>query len=114
VSAARFGARASFGDEVPGRARDTARPFDRRRNDGAGQGAVERELSFSKVGREGRTERVAPDRADPQDSAGLGAQPPRPAWLDRGGPALRTETCETARLRHPGHDIYFVEDERRA
>ena len=39
---------------------------------------------------------------------------PRPAWLDREGPALRTATYETARLRHPGYDIYHVEGEWRA
>jgi len=38
---------------------------------------------------------------------------PRPAWLDATGSALRTETYETARLRHPGYDIYFVESEWR-
>ena len=27
--------------------------------------------------------------------------------------ALRTETYETARLRHPGYDIYYVEREWR-
>jgi len=39
---------------------------------------------------------------------------PRPAWLERQGAALRSETYETARLRHPGFDIYFVEGEWRA
>ncbi len=37
----------------------------------------------------------------------------RPSWLDARGAALRTETYETARLRHPGYDIYFVEGEWR-
>ena len=41
------------------------------------------------------------------------AMKPRPAWLDGAGPALRSETYETARLRHPGYDIYFVEGEWR-
>ena len=39
---------------------------------------------------------------------------PRPAWLEASGAALRAETYETARLRHPGYDIYFVEQEWRA
>ena len=38
---------------------------------------------------------------------------PRPDWLDSPGPTLRTETYETARLRHPGYDTYFVEGEWR-
>ena len=37
----------------------------------------------------------------------------RPAWLAARGPALRGETYETARLRHAGFDIYFVEAEWR-
>ena len=36
---------------------------------------------------------------------------PRPDWLAASGPALRTETYETARLRHPGFDIYQIEKE---
>lgn len=77
------------------------------RKDGDASGAADRALQFSKVGRrvraEGRTETVAaPDlRA-------------RPAWLEGRGPALRSNTYETARLRHPGYDIYFVEGEWRA
>jgi hypothetical protein len=34
--------------------------------------------------------------------------------LQSRGAALRTETYETARLRHSGYDIYFVEGEWRA
>ena len=59
-----------------------------------------------------------------KDAAGQGAatvaafEPPaprpRPAWLDASGAALRAETYETARLRHSGYDIYFVESEWRA
>ncbi|MFD1344353.1 replication initiation protein [Litorisediminicola beolgyonensis] len=75
------------------------------KKDASGEAQAERELSFSKVGRkarvEGKTETVSP-------------QKPRPAWLDRTGPALRSETYETARLRFPGYDIYFVEGEWRA
>jgi len=71
---------------------------------GDGVGQAERELSFSKVGRRTRI-----------DGAGEAAAPrPRPAWLDARGTALRTETYETARLRHPGYDIYFVEGEWRS
>ena len=73
------------------------------RKDRDGVDAAERELSFSKLGRKVRV-------------AGQGAQPeikPRPAWLDKSGDALRTETYETARLRFPGYDIYHVEGEWR-
>ena len=60
--------------------------------------------------------------AAPPPAAALAARPtqqpsslrPRPGWLDREGPALRTATYETARLRHPGYDIYHVEGEWRA
>lgn len=72
------------------------------RKDAGSTAEAERELSFSKVGRKarmnGETEQVKP----------------RPAWLDSKGDALRTETYETARLRHPGYDIYHVEGEWRA
>lgn len=78
------------------------------RKDGDATGAADRALQFSKVGRrvraEGRTEQVEPS---PQHRA-------RPAWLDARGPALQTSTYETARLRHPGYDIYFIEGEWRA
>jgi hypothetical protein len=74
------------------------------KKDADGQGAVGRELQFSKVGRTARmagtVEPVAPSR-------------PRPAWLDGRGQPLRAETYETARLRHPGYDIYYVEGEWR-
>lgn len=76
------------------------------RKDGDGVGEVERELSFSKVGRKTRIEegRAAPERP---------VMMARPAWLEERGAALKTETYETARLRHPGYDIYFVEGEWR-
>jgi len=35
--------------------------------------------------------------------------PTRPGWLEARGHALRSETYETAPLRHPGFDIYHVE-----
>ncbi|WP_238368408.1 replication initiation protein [Mesobacterium pallidum] len=72
------------------------------RKDGQASAGAERELAFSKVGRKARME----GRVDEVK--------PRPAWLDSRGPALRTETYETARLRHPGYDIYHVEGEWRA
>jgi len=71
--------------------------------DAAGRSAADRELTYSKVGRkariEGRTEQVA----------SVTALKPRPGWLERAGEALRTETYETAKLRYPGYDVYFVE-----
>ena len=74
------------------------------KKDGEGQGASARELRFSKVGRK---ERLAAREEEVPAK-------PRPAWLDRAGPTLRTETYETARLRFPGFDIYHVEGEWRA
>ena len=74
------------------------------RKDADGVGASAREMSFSKVGRKARvqqtTETVTPER-------------PRPGYLDRVGEPLMTETYQTARLRYPGYDIYFVESEWR-
>ncbi|GIT93253.1 hypothetical protein JANAI62_37030 [Jannaschia pagri] len=75
------------------------------KKDGEGQGAAERELASSRVGREQRR-KEAEAEAD-----GL---KPRPAWLDAKGASLQTTTYETARLRFPGYDIYFVEAEWRA
>lgn len=77
------------------------------RKDGDAHGAVDRALQFSRIGRrvrvDGRDEEVAATASDA-----------RPAWLAARGPALRSETYETARLRHPGFDIYFVEGEWRS
>ena len=82
------------------------------KKDGDARGAADRALQFSKVGRrvksEGRTEQVSIPV-----SGGQGVRP-RPAWLDSRGAALQTSTYETARLRHPGYDIYFVEGEWRS
>ncbi len=75
------------------------------RKDRDGVNAAEREMTFSKVGRRARVEGTAEPLAEPR---------PRPAWLDGQGAALRTETYETARLRHPGYDIYHVEGEWRS
>lgn len=63
------------------------------KKDGAGQGAARRA--------------AAPETPVPAPRA-------RPAWLESRGESLRTETYETARMRHPGFDIYFVESEWRA
>ncbi|MFC7705532.1 replication initiation protein [Plastorhodobacter daqingensis] len=76
------------------------------RKDDEAAGAAGRALQFSKVGRKVRAEERA--------QAAPTAVPARPAWLDGRGAALRTETYETARMRHPGYDIYFVEAEWRA
>ena len=77
------------------------------RKDGDAGGAADRALRFSKIGRraraEGRVEQVTP----------VPVPRPRPAWLEGRGAALQTATYETARLRHPGYDIYFVESEWR-
>ncbi len=72
------------------------------KKDSAGQGAAERGTRYSKVGRRVQAE----ERAETVVTA-------RPAWLEARGPALRTETYETAKLRHPGYDIYFIEGEWR-
>ena len=72
------------------------------RKDGQGTVEAERELSFSKVGRKARMTNTTEEMR------------PRPDWLQSTGPALRTETYETARLRHPGFDIYQIEKEWRA
>ncbi len=75
------------------------------RKDDSTSAEVERELSFSKVGRKARMSGTDEPLTEPK---------PRPAWLEARGPALRTETYETARLRYPGYDIYHVEGEWRA
>ncbi|WP_312528311.1 replication initiation protein [Paracoccus sp. (in: a-proteobacteria)] len=78
------------------------------RKDGDASGAADRALQFSKVGRrviaEGRAEKV---------SVPMPGLRPRPEWLENRSAALQTATYETARLRHPGYDIYFVEGEWR-
>jgi len=69
------------------------------RKDDDAAGAADLALQYSKVGRKVRAEERE-GRA-------------RPAWLDTRGQALRTDTYETARMRHPGYDIYFIEGEWR-
>ncbi|MCG7575071.1 replication initiation protein [Phaeobacter sp. CNT1-3] len=80
------------------------------RKDGAGQGAAERALQFASTGRrvraQERVEQVVPSAPTAPSLK------PRPARI--AGAPLKTETYETARLRHPGYDIYFVESEWRA
>lgn len=70
------------------------------RKDAEAVGDSARELSFSKVGRKARgrggVEQIIPLK-------------PRPAALDRKGPPLEVETYQTAKLRHPGYDVYSVE-----
>lgn len=80
------------------------------RKDDVATASADRALQFSRLGRQARAEGRA------ETPAGQGARPglrPRPAWLEGEGTALRTETYETARLRHPGFDIYQVEAEWR-
>lgn len=89
------------------------------RKDGDGLGEVARELSFSKVGRQTRIDAAAETGAassprGPVEAVAAPEPRPRPAWLERRGAALKTETYETARLRHAGYDIYFVEGEWRS
>ncbi|WP_128255526.1 replication initiation protein [Falsirhodobacter deserti] len=73
------------------------------RKDDDAAGAADKALQYSKVSRKPPPEQ----KPVPQGRA-------RPAWLAAKGQALRTETYETARLRHAGYDIYFVEGEWRS
>lgn len=75
------------------------------RKDGEATGKAERALQFASPGRRAKAKGTAEELASPK---------PRPEWLTRRGAALRTETYETAKLRHPGYDIYYVEGEWRA
>ena len=97
------------------------------KKDDEGQGAAARALEFSKVGRKaratGQAETVVaasglapasdPTSAPNPAPAAAPAPKPRPAWLAAKGPALAAATYETARLRHPGYDIYAIEGEWR-
>lgn len=69
------------------------------RKDSEGQGAVGRALQFASVGRRQR----AKEQAQPSPI------PLRPRPVITPGAPLKTATYETARLRHPGYDIYAVE-----
>lgn len=79
------------------------------RKDGEAKGQVERALQYASPGRRARAEGLVETPVPASSTA-----KPRPAWLDRAGDPLRPETYETARLRHPGFDIYFVEGEWRS
>ena len=70
------------------------------RKDGDGEAQAGRALEFASTGRRAKAEGRAEEMK------------PRPAWLK--GQALRTDTYETAKLRYPGYDIYFVEGEWRS
>ncbi len=76
--------------------------------DGNAVGQAAQELSYSKVGRKERGK----ERAGQGASFGE-ALKPRPAWLQKLGDPLRTDTYETARLRYSGYDIYHIEREWR-
>lgn len=78
------------------------------RKDAEAVGKSARELSFSKVGRATRI-----GGAEERVVGGAGSLRPRPSRMDRHGTALQTETYETARLRFPRYDIYYVEREWR-
>ena len=86
------------------------------KKDQTGQGAVARELNSSKVGRKTRLEERDAAQGLAQEITQGCAQEvkPRPAWLDRQGEALAAETYQTAKLRHPGYDVYAVESEWRS
>jgi len=75
------------------------------RKDADGVGASAREMSYSKVGRQARVDGTADN---------LVPLRPRPASMEKMGVALQTDTYQTARLRHQGYDIYFVEQEWRS
>ena len=81
------------------------------RKDGEGQGSAERALRFASTGRRARAEGRAEGRAEPVAQPAAPTLKPRPASVP--GAPLRTETYETARLRFPGYDIYYVEREWR-
>jgi len=86
------------------------------RKDGEGQGSAERALRFASTGRRARAEGRAeePVGGNGNDGTRENQSPglrPRPANVP--GAPLRTETYETARLRFPGYDIYYVEREWR-
>lgn len=83
------------------------------RKDGDATGAADRALQFSKIGRRVRAEGRENRLSGGQGAGSAPAMRPRPAWLESRGASLRTETYETARLRHTGYDIYFVEGEWR-
>ncbi len=78
------------------------------RKDGDATGKAERALHFASTG---RRQRAADDTTPAPQTVPSGR--PRPGWLDAKGAPLQTQTYETARMRHPGYDIYHVESEWR-
>lgn len=76
------------------------------RKDADGVGASARELTYSKVGRKPRTEGTVETITSDLRL--------RPAAMEKFGAPLHSDTYQTARLRHPGYDIYFVESEWRS
>ncbi|MGR3592477.1 MAG: replication initiation protein [Limimaricola soesokkakensis] len=83
------------------------------RKDGDATDKAERSLSFASTGRRARAAEEARGQGGTTTIPGQTPPRPRPAWLDRQGEALRTETYETARLRFPGYDIYNIEGQWR-
>ncbi|MGX9857125.1 RepB family plasmid replication initiator protein (plasmid) [Limimaricola variabilis] len=83
------------------------------RKDGDATDKAERSLSFASTGRRARAAEEARGQSGATTIPGQTPPRPRPAWLDRQGEALRTETYETARLRFPGYDIYNIEGQWR-
>ncbi len=84
------------------------------RKDGEATDRADRALQFASTGRLQRAAEQSAGQGADAPTSRTQVMKPRPAWLDRQGPALRSETYETARLRHAGYDIYFVEGEWRA
>jgi hypothetical protein len=90
------------------------------KKDLAGVHSAVRELATAKVGRVARRERrveaVFVETQQTVGGAGQGSsrtQLATAAAVIRGIRPLRSDTYETARLRHPGYDIYYVEQEWR-
>ena len=83
------------------------------RKDGDATGETERALSLASPGRRQRAAQKPEGQGTAPVIPGQTPPRPRPAWLDRKGEALRSETYETARLRFPGYDIYNVEGQWR-
>ena len=89
------------------------------KKDANGVDTIARELSGARIGRRARLAGRVDDIVDAPRIGQPGrddrpSQSPTPLREGRSaGFVLRTETYETARLRHRGYDIYFVEQEWR-
>jgi hypothetical protein len=79
------------------------------KKDSGGVNDVARELSASKVGRRARLEGRVDNVVDLPKPIRPAAEAGAPSPASGGSGALRHETYETARLRFPGYDIYYVE-----